>query len=423
MQPATNLSDDKQEPELAHIINEEVQKSFYEALKSDLVDIRGKQGQKHYLPFVIFGFIIAILHKKQKKASIQRFMLNKHALLCKLTEHSSEKAVSQAQLGRILSTVDWEGLNAINEKHLGLTILDEKNSKKETIWLSGDGKDLKGGVQVNASHTSSVRGEVSIRLVEQESKRVVAQSFYDGDKESEKTHMRTLMQKQKLSHRSITLDAIHCDPKTTELIALNEGIYLIPAKDNQEYLVKDLLSEARRQKEDKRFVQITTHDKGHGRIEKREYTLFDVSKQNFDSRWHTSTIRSLVMVYRQREIMSKNKENKILKKEEHTAYFISNTCAKDLKTDTLTQLSKAIRGRWSIETDNYIRDVTLGEDNIKTQKGNRTRSEATLRTIALEWLKCEKPKNFNALLDNFADSELFLTDFLIKYRFISIKET
>ena len=420
MQPATNLKDDEQEPESAHGIKEEAQKSFYEALKSDMVDNRGKQGQKHYLPFVLFGFIIAILHKKQKKASIQRFMVNKHAFLCKLTEQSSEKAVSQAQLGRILSTVDWEGLNNINEKHLGLSILNETNSEKETIWLSGDGKDLKGGVQVNASQTSSVRGEVSIRLVEQESKRVVAQSFYDGDKESEKTHIRALIQKQKLSHRSITLDAIHCDPKTTELIALNEGIYLIPAKDNQECLVKDLLSEARRQREDKRFVQITTHDKGHGRIEKREYTLFDVSKQNFDSRWHTSSIRSLVTVYRQREVMSKNN---IIKKEEHTAYFISNTCAKNLKIHTLTQLSKAIRGRWSIETDNYIRDVTLGEDNIKTQKGSRTRSEATLRTIALEWLKCEKPKNFNALLDNFADSELFLTNFLIKYRLISINET
>ena len=38
-----------------------------------------------------------------------------------------------------------------------------------------------------------LRGEVSIRLVEQESKKVVAQGFYDGDKESEKIHMRQLI--------------------------------------------------------------------------------------------------------------------------------------------------------------------------------------------------------------------------------------
>jgi hypothetical protein len=68
----------------------------------------------------------------------------------------------------------------------------------------------------------------------------------------------------------------------------------------------------------------------------------------------------------------------------------------------------------------YIRDVTLGEDGIKTQKGNRTRAEATLRTIALEWLKCEKTKNIAALLYDFADSEPFLINFLIKHRFINI---
>lgn len=415
MQPATNLNDDRQESVLATVLKAESGKSFYEALKTDLKDTRGKQGRKHYLPFVVFSFILGILHKKQKKASIQRFMVNKHKFLCKLTQHVSEKAVSQAQLGRILSTLDWENINAINERHLGLCILSEINAQEETIWLSGDGKDLKGGVQVNENQTSSIRGEVSIRLVEQASKKVVAQGFYDGDKNSEKTHMRLLIQKNNLTHRSITLDAIHCDPKTTEMIAVNKGIYLIPAKDNQESLLKDLLSEARRQREDKRFVQLTTLDKGHGRIEKRDYTLFDVSKQKFDSRWQTSHIRSLVVVYRQREMMSKNK---VIKKEEKTAYFISNTCAVDLKMDTLNLLSKVIRGRWSIESDNYIRDVTLGEDNIKTQKGNRTRAEATLRTIALEWLKCENPKNFMALLDDFSDSETLLILFLLKHGFI-----
>jgi predicted transposase YbfD/YdcC len=416
MQPATSLYDDKQERSLSKVLNESGQKSFYEALKSELHDTRGKQGQKHYLPFVVLGFIIAILHKKQKKASIQRFMVNKHKFLCKLTEHSAEKAVSQSQLGRILMTLDWECINAINARHLGLHIRCETMTDSgETVWLSGDGKDLKGGVEVNESHTSAIRGEVSIRLVEQESKKVVAQSFYDGDKQSEKTYMRLLIEDNHLSHRSITLDAIHCDPKTTEMIAQNGGIYLIPAKDNQEYLVKDLLSQARRAREDKRFVQLTTFDKGHGRIEKREYTLFDVSKQNFDARWLTSNIRSLIVVYRQREIMSKNK---VLKKEEKTACFISNTCAKDREEETLKHLSKVIRGRWSIETDNYIRDVTLGEDSIRTQKGNRTRAEATLRTIALEWLKSENPKNFAALLDEFADSESFLSNFLIKHRII-----
>ena len=90
MQPATNLNDDKNSHDVNNALKEGVEKSFYESLKSDLVDTRGKQGQKHYLPFVVFGFILAILHKKQNKASIQRFMVNKHKLLCKLTEHGQK---------------------------------------------------------------------------------------------------------------------------------------------------------------------------------------------------------------------------------------------------------------------------------------------------------------------------------------------
>lgn len=417
MQPATNLIDSIENPLLcldSIVPNEIEQKSFYEALEMNLPDRRGKQGLKHHLPFVVFCFILGIIHNKQKKASIHRFMTNKFDFLCKLTQHKAEKAVSAAQLGRIMSTLDWQSLNRISEQHLGIRINEVSTDTKSAIWLSGDGKDLRGGVEVNHSKTSAVRGEVSIRLVEHESKRVIAQDFYDGDKDSEKIHIRNLITDKGLSHHPITLDAIHCDPKTTEMMA-HRGVYLIRVKDNQEYLLKDLLSESRRAREDERFITRTTYDKGHGRIERREYTLFDVSKQKFDSRWDASHISTMVSVNRQRETVCKGEITKI---QQDTAYFISNTYDKDLKTQTLVELSGAIRGHWSIEADNHIRDVTLGEDKIKTQKGNRTRAEATLRTIGLEWLKLEKPNNYVAILEKFADSEAFLVDFLIKHRLI-----
>lgn len=414
MQPATNLRESSLIELDSIALNAIEQKSFYEALEMNLPDTRGKQGLRHYLPFVVFCYVLGVIHNKQKKASIQRFMTNKLDLLCKLTEHKAEKAVSEAQLGRILSTLDWQTLNKISERHLGIRINSVSAGTKEAIWLSGDGKDLRGGVEVNSTKTSSVRGEVSIRLVEHESKRVIAQSFYDGDKDSEKIHIRNLIEDKELSHHSITLDAIHCDPKTTEMIA-QRGVYLIQVKDNQEYLLKDLQSEARREREDKRFISMVTHDKGHGRIERREYTLFDVSKQTFDSRWQGSHINTMISVSRQRETVLKGE---IMKVEQNTAYFISNKFDKDLKRQTLIELSGAVRGHWSIETDNHIRDVTLGEDKIKTQKGNRTRAEATLRTIGLEWLKLEKPNNYVAILEKFADSEAFLVDFLIKHRLI-----
>jgi predicted transposase YbfD/YdcC len=421
MQPVQNLIDDLEGGVPVVVSTPILEKSFYACLVSDLPDTRGQQGKKHNLAFVVFGFILGIMHKRSKKASICRFMHNKLGYLKLITGHNAHCAVSEAQLGRILSGLDWVTLNELSMRHVGVYITCHNPNTPNEVWLSGDGKDLRGGVQVNDNASSSIRGEVSVRFIEHESKKIVAQTFYDGDKESEKIFIRNLLENNKLFHKSITLDALHCDPKTTEMIHKAHGKFLIRVKENQEQLLKDLRSQARRELEDKRFLTTTTYDKGHGRIEVRAYTLFDVSQQNFDARWHTSNIQTLVEVNRQRQVMSKNKETL---KQQETAYFISNYSAKKLGSNALDAtaiqvLSKAVRRHWSIETDNHIRDVTLGEDKVKTQKGNRTRAEATIRTIALEWLKLENPQNYMAALEQFADSETKMTEFLIKYNFIT----
>lgn len=425
MQPVQIFIDDAADVVPAIALNGVTEKSFYDSLVSELPDSRGKQGKKHNLAFVVFGFILGILHKRSKKAGIRRFMHNKLGYLQSLTGHQASTAVSEAQLGRILSGVDWTILNALSMRHLGVQIACHHPHTDKEIWLSGDGKDLRGGVQISDCGTSSIRGEVSVRLIEHESKRIVAQTYYDGDKESEKIFIRNLLTDNKLSNCFITLDALHCDPKTTAMIHQAQGKFLIRVKENQEQLLKDLCSQARRELEDKRFLKTTTYDKGHGRIETRAYTLFDVSKQNFDDRWQTSNIQTFVEVNRQRRVMSKNKDEL---KQQETAYFISNYAAKKpesnvLEVKTIQILSKAIREHWTIETDNHIRDVTLGEDKVKTQKGNRTRVEATMRTIALEWLKLENPQNYMAALENFADSEEKMTQFLIKYNFVKKRQT
>ena len=84
----------------------------------------------------------------------------------------------------------------------------------------------------------------------------------------------------------------------------------------------------------------------------------------------------------------------------------------------MSELSQAIRRHWSIETDNYLRDVTLNEDKVRTQKGNRTRAEATIRTVALEWLKIENPKSFQAAIETFIDNKQKRIQFLKKHQFI-----
>ena len=82
-------------------------KTFYESLCSDLPDNRRKIGKVHFLPFVLAGFIIAIICGRKNRSSAQRFMSNNHDFLCKATCFSAPKAISNAQLGRILRNLDY----------------------------------------------------------------------------------------------------------------------------------------------------------------------------------------------------------------------------------------------------------------------------------------------------------------------------
>jgi hypothetical protein len=61
-------------------------------------------------------------------------------------------------------------------------------------------------------------------------------------------------------------------------------------------------------------------------------------------------------------------------------------------------LFEAIRGHWGVEADNYIRDVTFREDDVKTKNGNQGHILASLRTLAIGLLRKANTKNFQATL-------------------------
>ena len=75
-------------------------------------------------------------------------------------------------------------------------------------------------------------------------------------------------------------------------------------------------------------------------------------------------------------------------------------------------LFEAIRGHWSVEADNYVRDVTFGEDKIKTPKGNVSRLLANIRTWAIQLIRQTGAKNLQAQIEEFSDCPDKLAQFL-----------
>ena len=376
-------------------------KTFYESLCSDLPDTRRKSGKIHFLPFVLVGFILALLCGRKNRSSAQRFMANNHDFLCKATCFPAYRAISNAQLGRVLRTLDIKAFNKIVYAHYGVEIAELSPGE----WVALDGKDLKGSID---SQLSS-RSEVLVHAIRHSDSGIVVQNFYEGDKESEKLVIRDLLESSKLETKSVTLDALHTDPTTLAQIAGQGGQYIVQVKDNQKELTKDLTSKARRLEV---LNTIIEHDKGHGRVEKRIYEFFNIQDCLFDKRWTPCHLNTLIAVNRHFEVV---KSGKIM--QEQSFYITNVSILKNMENLTIN-LANGIRGHWTIENLHQIRDVTFNEDNIRTTRGIYSKSYAIMISLALACLNKVKPDNFKALIETFVDNKSKLLEFLHQIRLL-----
>ena len=86
-----------------------------------------------------------------------------------------------------------------------------------------------------------------------------------------------------------------------------------------------------------------------------------------------------------------------------TSYYVSNQKVDKAQHSEQSSLFNAIRRHWGVESDNWIRDVTLGEDQVKTKHANQAHVMACLRTLAMRLLRKTGSKNFQATIETFSD--------------------
>jgi predicted transposase YbfD/YdcC len=272
-------------------------------------------------------------------------------------------------------------------------------NSKEKMWFAGDGKELRGSIL-----KGDKRGDVIVQLVRHIDTEVLGQSFYNGKKESEKPCLRELIMDCGVANQKLTADALHLNPKTTRPIEKAKGIFLIGLKGNQKELLADMKQSTTYLKP---INQQITLDKGHGRLEKREYFHYEIGKEYFEERWAESNFQSLFKVHRHRLVLETGKESFT------TDYYISN--GKYTKNE---DYFRAIREHWSVEVNNHIRDVTLKEDQLKTKKKEVTSFFARCRTLVIRLLKKTKAKNMIAQLEFFQDNFLSLLTWLREIKFL-----
>jgi predicted transposase YbfD/YdcC len=372
--------------------------SFVELLNTELPEHRDNRGKRHSLALVITGVVLATLVGRQTLSSIQRFISHRIEWLCELTNTKIVKPISRAHLPRLLDGLNWVSINKLIERRFGVQVQGDEIQR----WIAIDGKALRG--TLNAGEKQNI-----VLAVTHDTRELIAQARQCGDKSSEIPVVRELLRDSGLGKQKISLDAHHFNPKTTAQIHQDKGIYLTQVKENQAIFLKQckaLILECTP------LAETVEHDKGHGRITTRRAQLFSLELLTLDSRWKKSNLSVLIVIERESFEVSKQKSTF------ETSYYVSNSSL-DEPLDSLAQeLALAIRQHWGVESNNWIRDSTFGEDLIQTKAGNQAQVMALLRGLAIELIRKTFPKNFRAAIDKFMDSPFTLETMLKQMNFL-----
>ncbi len=370
-------------------MNESVNKfiEYYRELQNNLDDTRDTRGKNHELAYVVSTFMFAILRIDGllNLSKIHRKMQKEAWYISRKLGIEKRECISYHQLRRVLSIIDYEQFNNINKIVLNKEVIHEGLK-----WESIDGKEQRGTID---KASGKKRGENIVQQVSHQSKESSLIGYYNGAKESEKTVVKSFFKEQcSLQGQAFSFDALHLDAELLDIIEKKKGIYLMQVKENQGLLLEECkhIHDNLPAKS-----EYSTLDKGHGRIDERIGFTYTLNVESLNKRWSDTGIKSLIAVQRERTIIKTEETSS------ETAFYISN-----LKLDEYTgkELFDSVREHWTVETDNYVRDVTMGEDKFHSFKNSITRVVGVAIGTVLNLLRRKNCKNnIQALREDLAD--------------------
>ena len=164
----------------------------------------------------------------------------------------------------------------------------------------------------------------------------------------------------------VTADAMSCQKKIVEKIIGKKADYTIGLKQNQPALYQDAADYYDEFAEE--IPSKITYDKGHGRVEKREYRLLtDISWLEQKDAW--CGLKALGMV--KSTVTEKGETH------EFTRYFITSLT-------NIDEFAYSVRKHWSIENQlHWCLDVIFREDASRARKDHSPLNLNVLRKVAL----------------------------------------
>ena len=324
-----------------------------------LEDPRDIRGKKYKLIDIIIMTIYGLLCGLKDFVNIADFMKLKEEYFTKLLKLENGTP-SHDCLSDVFAAIDSK---KFMEVFIEWTkdIIKNKTGKNISI----DGKAIKSATdKINNGNipyiVSAFIGEVGLSI---------GQVKVD-DKSNEITAIPDLLDLLDIEGAIITIDAIGTQEEIVNKIVDKKGHYVLPVKDNQKELRKQIKSQFESYNNlygNPEIFHKKTIEKDHGRIEEREYFLcYDVSKIKDKEKW--KTVKSVAYT---RVTRTYNDETVITDN-----YYII-----DYKIE-IEKLIEAIRDHWNIECGLHWKlDVILDEDHSRNRENNSINNLSIMRKI------------------------------------------
>lgn len=247
--------------------------------------------------------------------------------------------------------------------------IETKLELKKGTYISIDGKTLRG----SGNEEKEIPPLHLLHAYSHELGIVIGQKECKTEKKNEISACPELLDSLKIKEAIITADAMMCQKSICDKIIKKKCDYVLTVKRNHEIMLEEI-EELFDIKESETRQVYETNDKGHGRIEKRIYSL-ETNIKWFEDKKEWKGLKAFGKC--ETHIIKKCKERV------ETRYFISSI-------ENVEEFANAVRSHWAIENNlHWCLDVLFKEDECPIVDRNTAENVAIIRRIIYNRIKMQ----------------------------------
>ncbi|MGK2904719.1 MAG: ISAs1 family transposase [Mycobacterium sp.] len=343
-------------------------------LLASVPDPRRPRGVRHSLPGLLAVALAAVVCGARSFAAIGQWVGDVDADLLTALGFRRGRRPSESAIRRAFGRLDAAKLDAV----LGAWMWTRTTVVDQQRVIAIDGKTIRGA----RTHDSTAPHLVAAF---DHGHGVVLGQLAIAAKSNEIPAVRTLLAGFDLAGVVVTVDAMHTQTDTAQLITEAGGDYVFTVKGNQPKLYAACKALPWRDVPSRRATS-----KGHGRRSTRTIKVVTAPA------W--VEFAGAVQVAQVRRTVTRKG-----KKTVEVVYLITSA---DTRAASPTTLAAWVQGHWSIENRlHWVRDVTFDEDRSQVRTGAGPHVMATLRNLAIGLLRSDGWTNIaHALRHHAADS-------------------